>query len=349
MLSTGSTQGRIAVLDGWRCFSILLVMYGHLARWSSIRDMLPFRGYESAGVEFFFVISGFVICSSLIGEFESSGQISIGRFYIRRCFRILPPLMLFLFIVWYLDIVPARSVAKAGLFLCNFVTVSCDNMSIIHTWSLAYEEQFYLLFPLPLVLALRSGRRWILLIVALAWPVFVTVLYCFHYTSSLALYLYWFELLLFGTAFALFRDQAARVAQRIGPMGLYIAIPLIFAAYISAGDLTTFSLRTIIMLFVDFPLMAYAVFASTCVRTVFHPILESAPARYIGRISYGIYLFQQPLLTSDAGHGPLFYIAAVIAIIVMAALSYAFFEAPLIRLGARIASRLGRVSRPVPG
>jgi peptidoglycan/LPS O-acetylase OafA/YrhL len=308
--------------------------------------MLPFRGYESVGVEFFFVISGFVICSSLLAEFESSGKISIGSFYIRRCFRILPPLLLFLLVVWCFGIASARSVTKAGLFLCNLVPVSCD-LSIVHTWSLAYEEQFYVLLPLPLVLALRFGRRWILLVAALAWPVLVTILYCFRYTTSLAFYLYWFELLLFGTAFALYRDQAARIVRRIGPIGLYVAVPLIFAAYVSDTGLSTFSTKTIIMLFVDFPLMAYAVFASTYVRTVVHPILESRPARYLGRISYGVYLFQQPLLVSDAGQGPLFYIAAVIAIIVMAAFSYTFIEAPLIRLGGRLASRLQYVSQSV--
>jgi peptidoglycan/LPS O-acetylase OafA/YrhL len=346
MLNTGTTSGRIAVLDGWRCFSILLVMYGHIARWSSIGHTLPFAGYESVGVEFFFVISGFVICSSLLGELEGSGKISIGGFYIRRCFRILPPLILFLLVAWCSGITSARSVAKAGLFLCNLVSVSCD-LSIVHTWSLAYEEQFYVLFPLSLVLALRFGRRWILLATALAWPVLVAVLYCFRYTASLAFYLYWFELLLFGTAFALYRDQAARIVQRIGPIGLYVAVPLIFAAYVSGTGLSTFSTKTIIMLFVDFPLMAYAVFASTCVRTVVHPILESRPARYLGRISYGVYLFQQPFLVSDAGQGPLFYIAAVIAIIVMAAFSYTFIEAPLIRLGGRLASRLQYVSQSV--
>jgi len=335
MWNTEHTNGRIAALDGWRCCSILLVMYGHLTRFSSI--MLPFRGYEFVGVEFFFVISGFVICLGLLREFESSGRISIASFWIRRCFRILPPLILFLYIsAWYLAIADGRSIAKAALFLCN---LSACPVEIRHTWSLAYEEQFYVLFPVTLALLLTFSKRWILLSVALIWPIFLTALYCFEH-GGLALFLSWFELLLFGAAFALYRDQAARIVRRIGPIGLYVAVPMIFVTFVSDSRAAT-----LITLFAHYPLIAYAVFASTCVRTGLHPILESIPMRYLGRISYGVYLFQQPLLCSDDGQGPSFYIAAVIAICVMAAFSYAFIEAPLIRFGTRLSDHIKTSAR----
>jgi peptidoglycan/LPS O-acetylase OafA/YrhL len=120
------------------------------------------------GVAFFFVISGFVICSGLTREFEIRGRVSIGSFYVRRCFRILPPLILFLISVWALKIVPPRSTGNAALFLCNLAP--CD-LKIAHTWSLAYEEQFYILFPIALILLLTCQQRWPLL--ALAHACFV--------------------------------------------------------------------------------------------------------------------------------------------------------------------------------
>jgi peptidoglycan/LPS O-acetylase OafA/YrhL len=329
------TKGRIAALDGWRCCSILLVMYGHLTTWSSIKDM-PFAGYEYVGVAFFFAISGFVICLGLLREFESSGRISITSFYIRRCFRILPSLILFLIAAWSFAITPPQFIAKAALFLCN---LSACTVKIGHTWSLAYEEQFYVLFPVTLAVLLTFSKRWILLSVALAWPIFVTALYYFE-QGKLALFLSWFELLLFGAAFALYRDQAARIVRRIGPIGLYIAVPMIFVAFVSGSRAAS-----LITLFVHYPLIAYAVFASTCIRTGLHPILESIPMRYLGRISYGVYLFQQPFLCSDDGQGPSFYIAAIIAIFVMAAFSYAFMEAPLIRFGARLSDHIKTSAR----
>jgi peptidoglycan/LPS O-acetylase OafA/YrhL len=335
-LKAESTQSRIAVLDGWRCFSILLVIYGHLARWSSLKHILPFSGYAGLGVAFFFVISGFVICSGLTREFEIYGRVSIGGFYVRRCFRILPSLILFLISVWALKIVPPRSIGNAALFLCNLA--SCD-LKIAHTWSLAYEEQFYILFPIALVLLLTRQQRWPFLALMLAWPVGVSLLYYFKATF-LASFLGWFELLLFGATLALYRAEATRIVRYIGPIGLYVAVPLIFAADVS-GTRTAI----LITLFIEYPLIAYALFASTCLRTSLHPILESKPARYLGRISYGIYLFQQPLLCADDGQGPLFYFAAVIGIVLAAAVSYAFIEAPLIRCGARLSDRVKASAR----
>lgn len=145
----------------------------------------------------------------------------------------------------------------------------------------------------------------------------------------------WFELLLFGAALALYRVEATRAVQRIGPIGLYVAVPLIFVVWAyGAGMFTP------ITFFIEFPLITYAVFASTCLKTSLHLFLESTPARYLGRISYGLYLFQQPFLLGDSGHGVRFYIVAVVAIGVLAAVSYAFFEAPLNRFGARLSDRI---------
>ncbi|HYQ07093.1 MAG TPA: acyltransferase [Xanthobacteraceae bacterium] len=260
MPAAESTRVRITVLDGWRCFSIMIVMYGHLADYSSIGYMLRFHGYGMLGVAFFFVISGFVICTVLTGEFEKSRRVSIFGFYIRRCFRILPPLILFLIAAWTLEIASPRSIAKAALFLCNLKF--CDP-NVDHLWSLAYEEQFYILFPIVLVLILTFRLRWFLLVLSLAWPIFiVVVLFCFK--GELVAYPMWFEFLLFGAALALYRVEATRAVQRIGPIGLYVAVPLIFVVWAyGAGMFTP------ITFFIEFPPITYAVFASTCLKPAF--------------------------------------------------------------------------------
>jgi peptidoglycan/LPS O-acetylase OafA/YrhL len=326
---------RIRVLDGWRCFSILLVIYGHLTTNAPFAPLLPLHGYADLGVSFFFVISGFVICSGLQRETETAGRIAVASFYIRRCFRILPPLAIYLIIMLAFRLAPPQSIIRSALFLCNLTT--CE-LNVTHTWSLAYEEQFYIAFPLALILSM--GRRWLFLAAALAWPFLVTL---FH-ALKLGSFPQPFELLLFGVALALYRDEVAVIVQRIGPIGLYIAVPLIFALHGWDSRLAALT-----MVFVCYPLIAYAVFASTCVRTAIHPILESKPAQYIGLISYGVYLFQQPF-TCAQGQSPMFYAMGIVAIFGSAALSYTFIETPLIRLGAKlsaIARSMSAIAVPV--
>jgi peptidoglycan/LPS O-acetylase OafA/YrhL len=104
--------------------------------------------------------------------------------------------------------------------------------------------------------------------------------------TTLASFLSGFELLLFGATLALYRKEAERIAQWIGPVGLYIAIPVVFIGYVSGSRLATLA-----QLLIEDPIIAYIVFASTCVRTTFHPVFESSTVTYIGRISYGLYLF----------------------------------------------------------
>jgi peptidoglycan/LPS O-acetylase OafA/YrhL len=154
-------------LDGLRGLAILAVMLNN-ARY------LP-GGF--LGVDIFFVLSGFLITALLLQEWQRTGTIRLGAFYARRALRLLPALFALLALVlvapglFYLAARPWKDAAIAALYATNWVNAfSLRNMAILdHTWSWTVEEQFYVLWPplVPVLLALRVRRRWILSMVLL--------------------------------------------------------------------------------------------------------------------------------------------------------------------------------------
>lgn len=162
---------RIDALDGLRAISVLVVIASHIGLHSSIKldysgpflDHPLFRVSQWA-VYCFFVISGFVITRGLIAEHERSGTISIAGFFIRRAFRILPPLALYLATLKVLAAngliaVSNQDLALAAAFACNLhdIGIVCDNWFLGHMWSLSFEEQFYLVFPFVFAFAIKGG------------------------------------------------------------------------------------------------------------------------------------------------------------------------------------------------
>jgi peptidoglycan/LPS O-acetylase OafA/YrhL len=156
-------------IQGLRAVAVSMVVAFHAG--------LPLPG-GSAGVDVFFVISGFVITGLLARELEAEGRIAFSRFYTRRVRRLLPALaVMLLFVAAAGDLLaPAGAVRITGftgvfasLFSANgyLYTLPSDYYSIsdqlnplLHTWTLAVEEQFYLVFPLLLVVGWRVGARY---------------------------------------------------------------------------------------------------------------------------------------------------------------------------------------------
>jgi peptidoglycan/LPS O-acetylase OafA/YrhL len=142
--------GRILALDGWRGISAMMVVVAHLVH---NRYGLGNFATSDTGVLIFYVISGFIITKLAIGEQARSGRFSIGRFYIRRSLRILPPFFVYLafvFVVSATDLIQQNpsEVYKAGAFLCISGYIMPCEWFVAHSASLGYEELFYLLFPL---------------------------------------------------------------------------------------------------------------------------------------------------------------------------------------------------------
>ncbi len=151
----------ISSLDGIRGLAALLVFVSH----AGFRDLIPCGGGGGFGVAIFFFLSGYLITTLLRREFEQTGDINLKAFYIRRAYRILPPLYIVLVFVMLPFINgserPIHSTAVVAQFLqlSNYYEIFAGPKAMIPTtspmWSLAVEEHFYLLFPLGLLLLLR--------------------------------------------------------------------------------------------------------------------------------------------------------------------------------------------------
>jgi peptidoglycan/LPS O-acetylase OafA/YrhL len=330
-------------IDGLRAVAVVPVVISHLnPRW------LP-GGF--VGVDIFFVISGFLI-TQLISEEIDAGEYSIARFYVRRARRIFPALffMCACYCVFALrEYLPDEiesfksSLIAATLFVSNiyfFFTDSyfgprASSLPLLHTWSLAVEEQFYLAFPL-LLLFLRkqvpAAERWILALLAL-----ISLLISAHLVdsdqSSAAFYLPHSRAweLLAGSLVALNAFPTVRhraVAETLAVLGLGFILFSVF----------TYDRRT------DFPGFA-ALFPCVGAALIIHSgaattpvvarLLALKPIRFIGLISYSLYLWHWPINVGlRLFHDPLGSVGTLVALVASftaAVLSWKYIERPFRR------------------
>lgn len=154
---------RIPSLDGLRALSIVLVVLLHTAQSVGMTHPLPWFVFALAngglGVTIFFVISGYLITSLLLAEHEKAGRISFKNFYLRRIYRIFPPLYTyvgFLLVLSALGLLALSGIDLASaLLLFRNYSYGASSWALEHMWSLSVEEQFYLLWPFLLVGCLR--------------------------------------------------------------------------------------------------------------------------------------------------------------------------------------------------
>jgi peptidoglycan/LPS O-acetylase OafA/YrhL len=159
---TGFKLGKRTELDGIRGLSVLAVIAWHAE--------FPFVKAGNIGVDVFFVMSGFLISTLLFEEWEREREIDLKAFYVRRGLRLFPVL----FVVAGLYALYAavfetgaeaansfKYIAATIFYVANWAQVAGVHHSVLgHTWSLGIEEQFYLLYPLVLLLLLRLGIKY---------------------------------------------------------------------------------------------------------------------------------------------------------------------------------------------
>src|ERR1700722_13578240 len=151
------TASRIPSLDGLRAIAISLVFIGHAAAQTAEGGHFFFLWvYANFGVQIFFVISGYLITTLLLREHDRTGSISLADFYRRRAYRILPAAYAFILTIFVLQwkTLTKWDVSSSLLYLLNYDSGRPWNLG--HLWSLSVEEQFYLLWPLTLLLFFRN-------------------------------------------------------------------------------------------------------------------------------------------------------------------------------------------------
>ena len=363
-----SGAGWMSGLDGLRAVAVLAVLLFHA-------DLGLFPG-GFLGVDVFFVISGFLITTLLLREQGMTGRIDVVAFWRRRARRLLPALYLVLagVVVVSVAAVPdavARlrtDVLAALAYVTNWYLVF-DHQSYFeaigrpsllrHLWSLAVEEQFYLLWPIVLAVALvvvrRRGALVLTVLIAAASVAWTAIL--FDPDGDPSRVYYGTDTRLFGllTGAALAFAWSSRLLgprRAGGPAGSRIH----WTDAVAVAGLVTLAWAVWAVDEYDPALypwgsLAVALVTAAVIAAVTHPagrmgrVLDVAPLRWIGRRSYGIYLWHWPVFVLtrpglDLSMPPAATLALrVSATLVLAALSYRFVEVP-IRRGAVGSARL---------
>ncbi len=340
---------RLVALDGWRAISALIVVGWHLQHFSSLAGGLgALPGLNgTVGVELFFGISGFVIGRSLLAERAAMGEISLAGFYIRRVFRIVPPLLLYVVVIELLAQFgilenAARGSINALTFSCNLIGSACGGYAGGHTWSLSVEEQFYLI--IPLVLALVTARsKAALTTVLLAYPIFVVALFVARCTFAASV-LSQFTTIALGVACALHEDRLRRIVTATPGWTIFPALAAVFVLRGLHPAATTDALQIVLVS----PLVMYVLLATALRPSVLSGLLASRPLQVLGMASYSFYLWQQLATYPFPGAGVWLYLASLSICVIVALSSYHWVEKPLIGLGAKLSRRARRQRVPVP-
>jgi|SRR5882724_256845 len=351
---------RLPSLDGWRAVSITLVIGAHCrysdgfpAGWDRLFDWL-FDG--DLGVRCFFVISGFLITWLLRREHQLSGTISLRDFYVRRVLRIAPVYFAFVFVLWLLtQFTDFRQHATTWVGNLTFTTDFLEGeFTSAHLWSLAVEEQFYIVWPLSLVIILRTRMPVRIGFACLAAPLAVAPIFrvlsyvSTHGYRAIPVWLFpphsffnYFDAIALGcTGAVLFATKPSwfkRVEQRriLWSMValIFLLVPYALQKLQLAGKvnvpfgpgLQAVGLTILIMHSISSP------------RAWAFRVLNVAPVCWLGVLSYSLYIWQEIFCTRASAFGfapksfltfPIWMFTAVVAAIV----SYYGFERPLLGL-----------------
>jgi peptidoglycan/LPS O-acetylase OafA/YrhL len=364
------TSGRyVPALDGVRALAVALVIGYHLG--------VPGLGGGLLGVGVFFTLSGFLITGVLLSGWHRTGRVRLGEFYLRRARRLLPAVAVLLVVVLLVTVfvdpgVLARRAWQAlgaALYVGNWQTIASGQSyfdrfagpePLDHLWSLAVEEQFYLVWPLVLLLLVAIPRITLRVAAAVTGVLAAGSFVLLWMTASPG-----FDNtrayegtdtraggLLVGAAVALLlwqpagtpRTAGTRRLDRWAVLGLLVIGGLVaftdeYSMFLYRGGLLLLSLATVAV-----------------VAVVVHPgsrvgaVLAWRPLTWVGERSYGIYLWHLPVVVFAPAEAfadqPVLRGAALVGVTVgLAALSWTLVEDPIRRRGLRGAFEAGRFDR----
>ena len=337
---------------------------------------MPWFSGGFIGVDVFFVISGFLITTLLLNELRDKGSINLPAFFARRARRLLPAFFLVVvatLILGFLIIVPiegeyrkfANSAVTAALYASNLYFATAGDgyfddpalgSPLLHTWSLAVEEQFYLLWPVLLLFAIWLTKRWrfdlLWIIVGVLIVIFVSSLtYSWSAAESggRAARLAFFVLparaweLGIGAFLALALPNFQRSHNSLGAAMAVAGVAIICGTIWKFDESTPFPGTAALLPTVG----TAAVIAGTWLapRATASRLLACSPAVAIGLVSYSWYLWHWPLMTFAREFGyanPLQDAGVAMVALGLAWATYVYVEEPIRR--RRIAPRLGNLA-----
>jgi peptidoglycan/LPS O-acetylase OafA/YrhL len=350
----------IPELDGLRCVAIAGVVLFHLR--------VPGFGLGSLGVWLFFVLSGYLITSILLYE-QSAGAgfgLYAARFYARRALRIFPLYYAYLAVNYVLQRMSGHDVDGYIFYLTytqNFLLGATQFSDIPgnlgHTWSLATEEQFYLLWPFLVYFLSRKWLTGVCLALIVAAPLFRGWAYA---TLGNPYLIYAFPLgsadtLAFGCLCALHWDRISKVSDYAMGGGLVASFALFFGLVASIGpwaiwDPENWTQHPAQMLYISAAGLLFATIVASAERFSWRGLLRHPAVVHIGKISYGIYIWHE--LAMELGNrlvavldpgaigrdGVRIAVSAAVTYLV-SIISYKYLETPFLRMKVRYYARKG--------
>jgi peptidoglycan/LPS O-acetylase OafA/YrhL len=318
--------GHRPALDGLRGVAIVLVLCAHFDNpW-----VQSLSGLGKVGVTVFFTLSGFLITALLLEEYDRLGRVSLRAFYRRRARRLLPALIVVLLFVVAVQAAGRTLGVSRGmwfsvlLYSSNWWQLSHPSQNGLATmWSLAIEEQFYLVWPAVFLFAMaRWGRRGVSIVAAAGVVVSVVAVFApggdpafgsLERASSL----------LVGCILAawMFGRRESRSRPMVAAAALAGVVPLAWTG-------------AVVPIVLGVPLATAATLWAVSQGRGLR-ILEGRVIRWFGQRSYGIYLWHYPIeftmpLAQGGSHWPARAVVEVLASLLMAELSWRFIEAPLL-------------------
>ena len=339
----------IKEIDGLRALAVIMVLAYHLK--------MPFAKSGLLGVTVFFVISGYLITGILINEIEESGGVDLKNFWLRRIRRLLPAVLSMAVVMIFVSAVVNRVVFTKG---CNDLLSAVFGYNnwwqifrkesyfenagapspFTHCWSLAIETQFYLIYPILLILLSKARNRGkvfaaVTAVLALISVVLMGVLYSpdgdpsrvYYGTDTRA-----FSLLIGALAAIQKEYHIIKVKLRgklwavIGSISVLILIGMMmfissYSSFLYYGGQAIVS-----------ALAAFVVYAVTVSRSLLNIILGSSILKWIGDRSYSIYLWHYPIIVLMSGGKRAAWWIVILEVVLsvgFAELSYRFIETPV--------------------
>jgi len=331
-------QRTVPSLDGLRAISIAFVLFCHLCGTRHFPGQISFftLRFGEFGVRVFFVISGYLITSILLAELWSKGTISLARFYFRRTLRLFPARYFFILVVAILAMkefvtLEPWDLTHAITYTMNFHDARA--WSLGHLWSLAVEEQFYLLWPLAL-LSLGPARAVRFLVALLVAAPFLRL--ASPYVGPAFNFAIWSDALATGCLLAILRGKL--IANR--HYACLLASRWFFLVPVAAlvANLVPF---TKIYWLVSETVMNLAIAASAdwAMRkpaAVIGRFLNLPVVSLVGALSYSLYLWQQIFLDHSSSSRYTAFPLNIILAGSMALVSYFLIESPFLRLRSAI-------------
>ncbi|WP_176460631.1 acyltransferase family protein [Rhodococcoides fascians] len=344
MADAVEANGYRSDIQGMRAVAILCVLLYHAG--------VPLVSGGYVGVDVFFVISGFLITGHLIGQSERQGRIDLTHFYAKRIRRLLPASLLVLVATlalsrWLLPPLAMRDVSIDGVFTAAYLSnvwfaytgtdyLASNTPSVFqHYWSLALEEQFYIVWPLliMLVFSIWGSRRLLIIVLsAVSLASFGLGLYFTNVNQPVAFFTLptraW-ELGV-GGVIAASLYTGARIGPRTGGFLSWTGFLLVVAAVFAFDDGTVFPGYVAVV-----PVVGAAGMLIGGARVTtdgLSRLLSYRPFQFFGRISYSLYLWHWPILIIPSlyrSESPAWLrVLLCSAAIVLAALTERFVERP---------------------